>query len=65
MTETAFPVIDSHVHLFLSTPIMNPEKWSGRLTAEQAALMRQRFEHTPSSLRECEPESGVRSDLLI
>jgi hypothetical protein len=50
MTETAFPVIDSHVHLFLSTPIMNPEKWSGRLTAEQAALMRQRFEHIPSPL---------------
>lgn len=44
MTETAFPVIDSHVHLFLSTPVMNPEKWPGRLTAEQADLMRQRFE---------------------
>lgn len=44
MRETAFPIIDSHVHLFLSTPLMNPEKWPGRLTAEQAARMKARFE---------------------
>ncbi len=37
-------IIDSHVHLFLTTPLARPEKWPGRLSDEQISLMRSRFE---------------------
>jgi hypothetical protein len=39
-----FEVIDSHIHYFLSTPLMQPKKWAGRLSEEQVRLIRERFD---------------------
>ena len=44
MTGPQPPVIDSHVHLFLATPLARPDTWPGGLPPEQAALMKKRFE---------------------
>jgi predicted TIM-barrel fold metal-dependent hydrolase len=44
MKDRGIDIIDSHAHLFLSTPLMHPEKWPGNLTAAEADLMRKRFE---------------------
>ena len=37
-------IVDSHIHLFLATPLSNPEKWPSGLSGEERRLMKERFE---------------------
>lgn len=60
MTD-GFEIIDSHAHLFLTTPIVQPEKWSGRLTADQAALMRSRFEQNLRERDQPQADTSMKS----
>jgi predicted TIM-barrel fold metal-dependent hydrolase len=37
-------IVDSHIHLFLATPLSHPEQWPSGLSSEEQRLMRERFE---------------------
>lgn len=37
-------IVDSHIHLFLATPLTHPEKWPSGLSPREQELMRERFE---------------------
>jgi predicted TIM-barrel fold metal-dependent hydrolase len=37
-------IVDSHIHLFLATPLSHPEKWPSGLSDEEQRLMKERFE---------------------
>ncbi len=39
-----FEVIDSHIHYFLTSALVNPDRWNGRYTPEQIERMKSRFE---------------------
>ena len=39
-----FEVVDSHIHYFLTTPMVQPDMWAGRIPKEYIARMRDRFD---------------------
>jgi len=44
MSSSDLRIVDSHIHLFLATPIAHPQGQTGRLSPEQQDLMKKRFE---------------------
>jgi len=44
MSNFPFPVIDAHIHLFVTSPMTHPEKYSHLYTAKELELMRKRFD---------------------
>ncbi len=44
MSTFPFPIIDAHIHLFVTTPMSHPERYADLYTKKELELMRKRFE---------------------
>lgn len=61
MPSSSQTIVDSHIHLFLATPIARPESWAGRLSPRQAALMKKRFEQNMKERGQPEIDSSLKT----
>ncbi|MHC9539022.1 MAG: amidohydrolase family protein [Vulcanimicrobiota bacterium] len=44
MSTFPFPIIDAHIHLFVTSPMSHPEKYAHLYTAKELEMMRKRFD---------------------